>query len=449
VYVARRGYPVTDVRPRSFGRNSLSVIAANLAATAGATFVTIVTARWLGPSGRGLYAIAVLIPALIFALGSVGMPAATTFLTARGRYADDVVVRASIFVSAGLGLAAALAGGVVLLTVARGILGPLPTRDALIALSSVPFLFVFMSLQAFLLGKQRFSAYNSSIVAQSILLLMLLVGGLSALARSVDVAVAASSIATAVAAVGIAIWCGRGMPSTQLPRTYSREAFRYGIRAHTGNVLTFLGYRLDVFLLAAYTSASTVGIYSAAVAIGERPWIFSYAVSSVLFSRLAGEPDDERRRALTPLVTRTSLWITAVGAGVLAAFSRPIVRLLYSGAFDGAVAPLRAILVGIVFFSVGRILANDIAARGQPLINSYTAAAATVANIAANVVLIPGYGATGAAIASTLSYGLQFVLTTLYYCRASGNSARSLILPTPTDVAVWRRSLAFGRGGRI
>jgi O-antigen/teichoic acid export membrane protein len=433
-------------QPASFGRNSLSVFVANVGTAGVLIAITVATARFLGTDGRGVYAVGVLLPALVFVLGSMGLPAATTYLAARNEYTDGAVMRVAIVESGVVGLLAAFVGAVVFFTVGHRVLGSLSLRDGFISIAAVPFLFVSATVQAFLLGKHRYAAYNIALFGQAAIILASVVAALTVFGGDATVAIAATTTGVAVGAVCLAVWCVRRLSGRldRPPRAYLREMLRFGIQSHLSNVLTFLGYRFDVFLLAAYTTASTVGIYSAAVAIGERPWIFSAAASTVLFSRLSAERHEERRRELTPVVARSVFWLTALAAGVLVLISRPLVLLFYSDSFEPAITPLRAILIGIVFFSAGRILANDIAARGRPLLNSYLAGAAAAANIGLNVLLIPRYGATGAALASTISYTLLFAATAAWYCRLSGNGPVSILVPSVRDVRLWRDSLTGG-----
>ena len=94
---------------------------------------------------------------------------------------------------------------------------------------------------------------------------------------------------------------------------------------------------------------------------------------------------------------------------------------------------VRILAPGIVLFSAARVLNNDIAARGRPLVNSAIAAASVVSNIALNIVLIPRYGINGAAWASTASYSLLFLATAAVYRRITHVPLRALIVPKRED----------------
>lgn len=145
-------------------------------------------------------------------------------------------------------------------------------------------------------------------------------------------------------------------------------------------------------------------------------------------------------KEFTPLVARTVLWTTALGALALALLSRWIVLLLYSEAFLPAVGALQALLVGIVALSAGRVLANDIAGRGFPALNIYTGLVAVATNVALNLLWIPRFGIVSAAWASTVSYTVSFLGALFFYCRHSGNRWTKIVLPQRGDWALYFRA---------
>jgi O-antigen/teichoic acid export membrane protein len=111
----------------------------------------------------------------------------------------------------------------------------------------------------------------------------------------------------------------------------------------------------------------------------------------------------------------------------------PAVELLYSSRFSASAAVVRILVPGIVLFSAARVLGNDLAARGRPLVNSGIAGASVACNIALNLVLIPRYGINGAAWASTASYSVLFATTLFIYRRVAGVPVRAVLVPTRAD----------------
>jgi len=193
--------------------------------------------------------------------------------------------------------------------------------------------------------------------------------------------------------------------------------------------------------------ATAVGFYAVAVGLAERLWFLSESASVVLFPTVSAEKDELTKKTFTPLVSRSVLLITAVGAAILFLISQWVVVLLYSSEYLPAIQLFRILLPGIVFLSADRILANDIAGRGLPLLNTYVGAVGIVVQIVLNLLWIPALGATGAAWATSISYGLTTALRLWLYRRLSGNSLATVLVPQSSDWHLYRQlaRLAWSR----
>lgn len=83
---------------------------------------------------------------------------------------------------------------------------------------------------------------------------------------------------------------------------------------------------------------------------------------------------------------------------------------------------MKILLPGIALLAVEKILSNDIAARGKPEINMYVSIFNVIFSTILNVFLIPMYGATGAAIATSISYSLSFIIKAVFFKRVTGEA---------------------------
>jgi stage V sporulation protein B len=115
--------------------------------------------------------------------------------------------------------------------------------------------------------------------------------------------------------------------------------------------------------------------------------------------------------------------VTAIG---MAAVGAPLVRLLFSDQFADAYLPLVLLLPGVVAFGATNVLMNDVVGRGRPGAVSIVAVVGLVASVALDLWLVPAYGVTGAAVASTLVYLVDSVLAVVLFLRVSGRRAGDL-----------------------
>jgi len=294
-----------------------------------------------------------------------------------------------------------------------------------------------------LLGTQSIRRYNYVEIIQGVLFLALISLALLAFGAGVGGALACLALALATTGAVAFVWSRSAAGGVEFAfnRTYMRRAVKYGLQVHLANILGFLNYRIDMLFISAFLGPSAVGLYAVGVGLVEKIWLVSYAASTVLFPRVSAERDEEERNAFTPLVARTVLWATALGTIALVFLGRIIIQALYSDMYLPAVGALRALLIGTVTLSAGRVLSNDISGRGRPGLNIYIGLAAVASNVVLNWIWIPRFGISGAAWASTVSYSVSFLGAMVFYCRLSGNKWYKLVLPQRGDMAVYLRAL--------
>jgi O-antigen/teichoic acid export membrane protein len=425
-------------RRATLARLSSGVLFTNVLAAVALLATTVLTARAFGPGGRGEFTLATQFATLVVALGSLGLGAAAAYHTARGKWPTPVAFGNSTLFGLLLGLAIAGVCDCVVL-VGDATFKGLPKVDLVLALLALPFALAVGNVQAIYQGLRNFRTFNTITVTQAALPL-LLIGVAIAFGGGVRAAIVATVAAFALLFVAVVIYARRSIRfAWRVNQLYARALVSYGVRAHPANVLAFLGYRLDVFLVDGYKGAAAVGLYGAGVVIAEGLWMPSQAVSTALFPTIAAEPTESARRSITPLVARNTLWLTTMLAAVLAVAAGAVVDVLYSSRFSASAGAVRALTPGIVLFSAARVLGNDIAARGRPLVNSVIAAASVVCNIALNVVLIPRFGIDGAAWASTGSYSVVYLATAVVYGKIADVPLRALVVPTREDGARYVR----------
>lgn len=396
---------------------------------------SIVLARVLGPEGKGIYALATLLPSLIVTFGNLGIGSGTVYYVARGDFRWQTILGNNVLLSLGTSVIGILAGLVIVFFFREGIFPGVAVGYLVLAMAFVPAEMFFSHMRYVLLGAQRIKEFNYIQIAQSAFFLGFLAIALLGLRAGVTGAIVAGLITWLIIDIIIfrlakTVSAGIDMkPDT----AYIKRVVTYGIQAHLSNILGFLNYRVDMFLVNAFLGPAAVGLYTVGVGLVEKLWMLSFAASTVLFPRVAAETEEKKRKEFTPLVARTVLWSTAVGALILALVSRWVVVLLYSEAFLPAASALQALLMGIIALSAGRVLANDIAGRGLPRLNIYTGAVAVLTNVAMNILWIPKLGIVGAAWASTVSYTVLFLGSLFFYCRLSGNRWTVVVLPQQED----------------
>lgn len=189
-----------------------------------------------------------------------------------------------------------------------------------------------------------------------------------------------------------------------------RELANYSWKSASSNVVAQLNYRADVFLLTAWSTPVQLGFYGIAVLIAEKAWLLSQAVGEVSLSYLTQDQSSEEYMIEEALIT--AKW-TGIGTAVLClgiTVCSPALPVFLGDDFEGAIIPVLLLTPGIFALGVSRILSNTLSALGKPELNLVFAIAGVVLNISLNAVLIPRWGALGAAIATSISYTFMFFL---------------------------------------
>lgn len=433
---------------------------------------SIILARALGPAGRGMYALIVLIPALLALTGGLGLDPATTYFVARRRDRARSLATTLALTSAALGVALiAVYALITALPPYRHFLRTTGAEPALvwILVALLPATLAAQTLTAAVLALGRYRTYNVITLvtpAVTLLLLLVLVGG-----PGLDIAgaVVAAGLGTAAGLIAAVMAFHQVAPAAEPGSDGGvlRAAFGFGWRAHLGNLAWFIHYRADMFLVGYLAGPAALGFYSTAVGLAEKLYLAPSAVGTVLFPRVASgdaereaaggrEPDgrDAGPRpgtggsaAESARACRHTLWLTVALAAALAIVAPPLIELLYGAAFRPSVAPLWALLPGVASLAVGRVVSADLSGRGRPGVVARANGALAAVNVALNLWWIPLWGATGAALATSCSYTAAAFVLARRYRRLAGVGWRDLLLLRRSDRSALAALLGLGGGG--
>jgi len=94
--------------------------------------------------------------------------------------------------------------------------------------------------------------------------------------------------------------------------------------------------------------------------------------------------------------------------------------LLYGAAFSDVTVQLLILLPGVYLVGIESVLVQHLNAAGLPRAIPWSWVVTLVTNVILVFALVPRFGARGAAVASTLSYALIFVLVAHYFAADTG-----------------------------
>jgi O-antigen/teichoic acid export membrane protein len=198
--------------------------------------------------------------------------------------------------------------------------------------------------------------------------------------------------------------------------TLARSVAVYGLRAQVGGAVSLLNLRLDFILLNLLSGPAVLGVYAIASKFAELLKIPGMALTYVLYPSFARDGLVEAAARTRLLAPRAGLVLG--GAAVPLWVSAPIViPLFYGSGFKGAIFPAQIILLGLAFEGLAGVITGFLYGVGRAGLNSCAMAIGLVATVLLDILLIPPFGATGAAVASAVAYATSTIALVWFFRR--------------------------------
>jgi O-antigen/teichoic acid export membrane protein len=403
-----------------------------------AFLISILIARGLGPEVRGDYALFVVSVTFAASLSTLGVSLGTMYFVSKAKHDIRVLLGNSHFLVLVMGalVAAALAGVGLGLEPKAFVEG----RSFWLYAFAFPVVLEFLLVTAILVGSERFLPLNLSLVSQALILTVgtavLWIGGWMTIfsVLSIWTLSYAAAALLALTSVGLSKVSVRRAVRPDLP--VLRKQVGFGLPGQAGQAVQRLNYRLDQYLVRAFMSRADVGFYAVATGLAEAVWWASNAVSMALIPRLT-RMDAEKAGEVIPVACRNTLLVSLLAAVALAAAAPLAVELLFGSEFGPAVDPIIWLLPGIVALSGAKVLGSYFFSQARMGIASLTAMVALVVTVVLDLLLIPRFGISGAAIASSIAYTVTFIVSLHFYQQISGKSAWNCVLPRMTDLELY------------
>jgi len=203
----------------------------------------------------------------------------------------------------------------------------------------------------------------------------------------------------------------------------ARMLFKFGIPMAVAGGAAMVFSWADSFIIGVFLDVENVGFYSAAVSL----YIFLGGIVGALatalfpaFSTIEAVRDKKMMREVINRSLKYTIYLILPASFGLFMLSGPTIRILFGGDFYSAVLPLQILVFGSLFLAVSRICYSFIAGTGDPASYTRYMIFSGIINIILNVILIPLYGLVGAAIATTISLFILFLLTIVFVHKRIG-----------------------------
>lgn len=311
-----------------------------------------------------------------------------------------------------------------------------------------PVEFLVSYLQGSLLASGKIGYYNRLMWIPKMIYLfaILLLVGLSGLhVQGALLAIILSSLITLFIILKISHVGFPGIRLRPVPLKVIGSLTGSGIMYALAFLVTRLNHKVDILLLKRMDDLAEVGYYTLGANVAESLWQVPIAVGVVLMTRSATTLDQKPVTRQVCSSLRISLLVVAAAAIVLFAVAPYLVPFLFGERYTPAVPVIRTILPGILFFVVLKILNSQFVGTGKPHLIAMALIPALFLNIILNLLLIPPYGGTGAAVATDLSYFAGSLVLVLVYSRTFGIRIKEIFRYRKSDFDFINRLMYFNR----
>ncbi len=410
--------PAESTKPASLRRGSAARFIADASGLVFGILSGVITARGLGPAGKGLFSALTLLSGILLWVCSLGLGDAAIVMVGQGK--ATVQEALSVTVTAVLGLSivgTALLWGAMILAFRSD--WHQVKGAAVLACLTLPVLVVSNNLGFLLSAQDRVVAHSAVGATTSVMTSIGLILFVGLIPLSIAGGILANGLGAGAGLV-VAVWLlHRSGLSLRLSfdRVYFAAAVRYGISVAVSYVVTIMFLRVDLLLTYVLAGSGPAGNYSVALTLSALVGLLPTAISAATFPRLA-TVDEIAATELTAQACRYAMAAaitTAIGLLAVVPFAVP---LLFGRAFRPAVVPTLILLPGGVLWSIQWLLCRAEAARGRPglLLRSFMLGLAVMCTM--DYLLIPRVGIKGGAVSAVAGPAAGLLLCLLSYRRS-------------------------------
>lgn len=426
----------------SVARRTVGVLTTNAVTIVLMAVTQVFVTRGLSAEGRGYFDAAFGFTTLSVALVAFGWPNAAIHQIRSQRANPAHIVRIALVGTAAISLATVAVMVTLRGPIAEHLLAGAPAALVLPVALAVGAALALQVLSAISRGMDWFDRFNTARIIDTTVVLVMVMAIVTAAGYGVVGAMTAVAIGHAVGAGYLVFTVVRRIGFRLRPSIATvRASVRYGLLAYAQSVSGLVHERVDVLLLSVLgVQAAEIGRYGVAVVAITLIRSVPEAIGVSAFPTFA---DDDRARSvdLAARLCRVSA-LLSLALGMLAVATGPVLfPLVFGSEYRDSVELLAILVPASAGLAVYRILGRWLLAVSDHRAGIISQGTSVVINVVLNVVLIPRWGAAGAATATLVSYTIAGVQITRAFCRATGMRWFDVLVARPSDASALRRIL--------
>lgn len=369
----------------------------------------IMTARMLGPVGRGEYAAIIIWPMGIYLVLSLGISQGIAFYLGRSTFAVSEVGTAAAVIGL-IQSALCVFIGLLIVPFVLAKYSPEVRHLGMLFVLFMPACILFPYPSNLFQGLQDLQRFNLiRIIAPLVYCAGLF--GLYFVRRGTLHAVIGLQVVGYVAAlvVGLVMVATNLKPRLKWEPTAVGSIIHYGFRVQATNLTNYFNQRIDQLMLSLFVPPRELGLYAVAVTLSSAAIVFPQAAGIVTFSRGSSQQSEDAKATIGASFRASLIWLM-ISCSVLFVCAPVLIHAVFGAAFDGSIVACRILLPGALMTGLNQVLYNGSSAMGRPGLPSWAEGVSVALTAIGLYLLIPRYGYIGAAIVSSVAYTVSFLM---------------------------------------
>ena len=368
----------------------------------------VVTARILGPDGRGVYSLAVAVAALASIGLGLGLQQALAFTVA----SDPTRAERAAFLSAAVAIGGGVLGLVVGVPLVNELVSDSFTANAIcIGLVSLPFGLFAGNVTGIFQGLRLGRPFNVMrlVTPFAFAVLLLTAIGLpgSITARS---AVLFWVLSQAVAAL-LAVWLLRRdhIGVKRASRRFITATLRYGLVVNVDTLAWQVNRYAGLLVLGVTGTITQVGLFSVGLGYAAPVGILALAIAIHTLPDISAAANTARaeiavKRMWTAILTTIPLAILAIAAAPF------LIPFAYGAEFRRGVGAAQILIIAQAGLGVAQVMAEISRGLGRPGLPAVASLVGALGAMGAIPLLLPRYGIEGIALGTVVAYALMLAI---------------------------------------
>jgi O-antigen/teichoic acid export membrane protein len=392
---------------------------------------SVILARWLGPSQRGIFAAIILIPNILQYFVNFGLSSATIYFTALPD-SDKHKIWSSLFsiwlIQSVLGILlgwifihfylpkfssnAVHLGNIYLLTIPLGLFGMYATY----MLQGASFFKVTNYLKCivpvgycmgiFTLKNLNILSVENMVYVQIFIQTVYLITALAFLYKII-----------------------LHKFSLRIDFHYIRKMLDYGIKVWFGDVSQLANSRIDQFLIGFFLNSRDLGIYTVAVSVAGFTSVFANAVRTILVPTVAGKISFAEKSNDVVFYFKNYWIFSLIFQPIFVLSISVLIPYVFGNQYLESVIISQILIVGYLFINAKTVLAGGIQGMNFPEIISIVECIGMIISVILSYFLIQNYGLRGVATAISFAYFAQFAGLIIFIKTKEISSFKNLFFP--------------------